>query len=65
MIDLRLPTGSLFALLGLLLTGMGLASGERPRLMPGVNINLYSGLSMLVFAAVMLGLAARGKQRQG
>ena len=65
MIDLRLPTGSLFALLGLLLCGLGLTSGARPRLMPDVNINLYSGLTMLVFAAVMLALAFRGKRARG
>lgn len=65
MIDLRLPTGALFLLLGLLLCGMGLASDARPHLMPAVNINLYSGLAMLAFAAVMLALAFRGKRAQG
>jgi hypothetical protein len=65
MIDLRLPTGSLFALLGLMLCAAGLTGGQRPLLMPEVNINLWSGLSMLLFAAVMLGLAYRSKRQRG
>lgn len=65
MIDLRLPTGSLFALLGLMLCAAGLGMDARPKLMPGVNINLLAGLAMLVFAAVMLTLAFRGKQQRG
>lgn len=60
MTDLRLPTGYLFAILGALLTGAGLFANYTAPLMT-VNVNLYTGLAMLVFAAVMLWLARNSK----
>jgi len=58
--DLRIPIGSFFAILGAMLliafftvtTGPALAS---PR------VNLWCGLVMLLFGAIMLLLARRGK----
>lgn len=58
MTDLRLPTGYLFAILGAILTGAGAFAGYTAPLMT-VNVNLYTGLAMLAFAAVMLWLAKR------
>jgi hypothetical protein len=55
MLDLRLPTGALFALLGVLLLT---ASGARAPLTP-FPVNFYCGMAMLVFAAVMLWLARK------
>ena len=53
--DLRVPIGSLFGVIGLLLVTVG---GARSAL-SDVPVNLYAGISMIVFAAVMLGLAYR------
>ena len=58
-LDIRLPLGLLFAILGGLLACYGLACdplthhGERPAL----NIDLWWGLVMVVFGAVNLLLA--------
>ncbi len=52
-LDVRLPLGLLFIILGALLAGSGvLASGSR--------LNLGWGLVMLVFGGVMLWLGRRG-----
>ena len=59
MTDLRTPTGYLFAILGALLTAAGLFTNYSAPLMT-VNVNLYAGLAMLAFAAVMLWLS-KGK----
>lgn len=60
-LDIRLPIGGLFALLGLLLTGYGLLSDkavyERSL---GHNINLSWGIVVLLFGAWFLYLGRRG-----
>jgi hypothetical protein len=53
--DLRLPLGLLFGVYGLILIGTGLLGG--PALVQvslGLNMNLWWGLVLLVFAFVML-----------
>jgi hypothetical protein len=57
--DLRLPAGLFFFGLGVILCAVGLLAPWRAELAPDVNINLYSGLAMLVFGGVMLWLAKR------
>jgi len=60
--DLRLPAGLFFFGLGLILTAYSLMNpGARPALAPDINVNLYSGLAMAAFGAVMLLLARRGR----
>ncbi len=60
--DVRYPIGGLFALLGVILGGYGLATagdlGRHAR-SEGVNINLWWGLAMLAFGIVMLVLGRR------
>jgi hypothetical protein len=59
MMDLRVPAGSFFVLLGVILVGMGiLTPGERASL-TDANVNLYCGLPMLVFGGFLLLLAWR------
>jgi hypothetical protein len=58
MSDLRIPIGIFFALVGLLVGVTGLAAGYRAPL-EYANVNLYCGISMLVFGGVMLWLARR------
>ncbi len=60
--DIRMPIGGLFALLGLMLIGYGLvAPGSQgaATLSTGTNVNLWWGLVMLAFGIVMLLLARR------
>jgi uncharacterized membrane protein HdeD (DUF308 family) len=59
--DLRLPAGLFFFGLGIILCVAGLAASWRPPLDPTFNVNLYTGIGMLVFGAVMLWLAWRRK----
>jgi hypothetical protein len=56
--DLRLPIGVLFAAFGVILAIDGLIAR---RLVLGINVNLWWGLVLIVFAGVMLALAARTK----
>jgi hypothetical protein len=63
-LDLRLPIGLLFSLLGLLLLGFGLLSDPALyRASLGVNVNLWWGLAMLVFGALMLASAWAGARK--
>ena len=60
-LDIRLPIGGLFTVIGLLLAGYGLTSEkvlyERSL---GINVNLEWGLVMLVFGVIMVVLGRRG-----
>lgn len=60
-LDIRLPIGGLFTVLGLLLAGYGLVSEkalyERSL---GINVNLEWGLVMLIFGVIMVVLGSRG-----
>jgi hypothetical protein len=57
--DLRVPIGSFFALVGLILSAVGLTVDYQAPL-ESANVNLYCGVSMLIFGAIMLWLARRG-----
>jgi hypothetical protein len=55
----------MFSVLGLLLAGYGLLGDPRVYAVSlGVNVNLWSGLGMLVFGALMLAGAGRGKKAE-
>jgi len=57
--DLRTPCGLFFTALGVILCALGvLFPGTRAPLTE-TNVNLYSGITMLVFGGVMLWLARR------
>jgi hypothetical protein len=60
-LDIRLPIGLLFSILGGLLIAYGALSDvaiyQRSL---GININLTWGIVMLLFGAVMLALGRRG-----
>ncbi len=58
MLDLRVPSGWFFLIMGVILTVLGLFSGYSAALTT-VNANLYSGLTMLVFGGALLWLARR------
>ncbi len=57
--DLRLPAGLFFSGLGLILCAMGALFPQQHAPLTLANVNLYSGIVMLVFGGVMLWLAKR------
>lgn len=63
MLDLRLPIGMLFTLVGALLVVYGLltaGNAELYRRSLGININLWWGLALLAFGGLMWLAARRG-----
>jgi hypothetical protein len=61
-LDIRAPIGGLFSVLGVMLAGYGLlasGSGGASDTSSGTNVNLWWGLTMLVFGVLMLVLARR------
>jgi hypothetical protein len=63
-LDLRLPIGLMFSIIGALLTVFGLASDpaiyERSL---GINVNLWWGMVLVAFGLVMLWLVRRDTAR--
>lgn len=63
--DIRFPIGLLFAILGLILAVFGLITINDTELYArslGRNINLWTGILMLVFGGLMLLSARKGKK---
>lgn len=57
--DLRTPSGWFFAILGVILCAVGLFSPGTRAPLTDVNVNLYAGVSMLVFGGILLWMARR------
>jgi hypothetical protein len=60
--DIRLPLGMMFAIVGALLAGFGVVTTSSPMYAKhslGINVNVWSGLGMLAFGLVMLWLSRR------
>lgn len=57
--DLRTPSGIFFALLGLILITASVLMPNARAPLTTVNVNLYAGLSMLLFGVILLWLARR------
>ncbi len=56
-LDIKVPIGLMFTILGLLLTIFGLATASNAEMYQrslDININLWTGLAMLVIGIVML-----------
>jgi hypothetical protein len=65
-LDIRIPIGLLFTLIGLLLAGLGaLGSKAIYTRSLGYNVNLEWGLVLLGFGLVMLAFGIRGAKRAG
>lgn len=62
-LDIRLPIGMMFSVLGVLLAGYGLASDKRIyQASLGINVNLGWGAVLLVFGLIMMFLGWRGSR---
>ncbi len=64
MLDLRLPSGIFFAIVGAALTVLGLVSPELRAPMTDTNVNLSVGPAILLFGAFLLLLARRDAVRK-
>jgi hypothetical protein len=63
-IDIRLPIGLVFALIGILMIGFGAASDSAIyQRSLGINVNLYWGLVLLAFGVIMALLGRRGMKK--
>ena len=63
--DIRIPIGLLFVILGFILFAFGLYSINDAELYArslGRNINLWTGIAMLVFGGLMLFFSLRKKK---
>ncbi|MCD6564970.1 MAG: hypothetical protein J7K53_03405 [Bacteroidales bacterium] len=59
-LDIRYPIGYLFSLIGLMLTIFGLVTGSNTEMYHrslDINVNLWTGLGMLIIGILMLSLA--------
>jgi hypothetical protein len=64
-IDIRLPLGILFLLLGLILVVYGAASDPSLyRQSLGINVNFDWGIVLLIFGTLMFALSRRGARAQ-
>ena len=65
MLDLRVPSGWFFTLLGVILVAMGLITPGARAALTDYNVNLYSGAAMLIFGLFLLLMArlAAGRSR--
>jgi hypothetical protein len=62
MLDLRVPTGLFFSILGVILAGLGILAPDLRAPLTDINVNLYAGLSMMVFGAFLLLMARRASR---
>ena len=65
-LDLRIPMGLMFSLVGIILTGFGAATNGNIALYArslGINANLWWGLVLLVFGQVMFHMGRRSQKR--
>ena len=64
-LDLRIPMGLLFSLVGAILFAFGLVTQGSPIYagIQGLNVNLWWGLVLLAFGVTMFVLGRRGQKR--
>jgi len=64
MVDIRIPIGLMFSILGIIISILGFATINSTiyHRSLGININIIMGLLMLVFGLIMLYFARRKKK---
>ena len=65
-LDLRIPMGLLFTLVGIILVAFGVATNSNTELYArslGINANLWWGLVLLIFGQIMFQLGRRSQKR--
>jgi len=64
MVDIRIPIGLMFTILGVLITIFGfttMSNGEMYIKSLGINVNIIMGILMLIFGLIMLFLTRKKK----
>jgi hypothetical protein len=67
MVDIRIPIGLMFSIIGVIISGFGIftrADAEMYHKSLGINVNIIMGIVMLVFGLIMLFFAFRKKKGQ-
>jgi sulfite exporter TauE/SafE len=65
MVDIRIPIGLMFSIIGVLITVFGfvtISNTEMYHKSLGINVNIIMGILMLVFGLIMLYFARRKKK---
>lgn len=65
MVDIRIPIGLMFSILGVLITGFGIFTFSNTEMYErslGINVNIIMGILMLVFGLIMLLLTRKKKK---
>jgi cytochrome c biogenesis protein CcdA len=65
MVDIRIPIGLMFSILGVLISVFGfmtMSNSEMYHRSLGINVNIIMGLLMLVFGLLMLFFARKKKK---
>jgi hypothetical protein len=65
MVDIRIPIGLMFSILGVLITLFGLLTKSDTVMYQksfGINVNIVMGVLMLIFGLIMLFFASRKKK---
>ncbi len=63
-VDLRIPMGMMFTLMGAVLMAFGLSTGGNTAMYVkslGINVNMWCGIALLVFGLLMVTLGRRGQ----
>jgi hypothetical protein len=63
MLDLRVPSGLFFLILGAILVAMGILQPDLRAPLTDTNVNLYAGLPMLAFGGFLLLMARRATSK--
>jgi len=66
MVDIRIPIGLMFSILGVLITIFGFVTISNTDMYTrslGINVNIIMGIVMLIFGCTMLLLAWRKKKK--
>jgi membrane-bound ClpP family serine protease len=65
-LDIKIPIGAMFSIFGIILTIYGLTTNgsEMYGISLNININLWSGLFMLVFGGFMLAISDLMKKKK-
>jgi len=65
MVDIRIPIGLMFSIIGVLISVFGLVTMSNTEMYHkslGINVNLIMGVLMLIFGLIMLYFARRKKK---
>jgi len=65
MVDIRIPIGLMFSILGIIISVHGIVTGSDHEMYQkslGININIIMGILMLVFGVLMLWFSRKKKK---